>query len=78
MRRLNLAFCLMVVTTAGCSIGHDKNGNPYGQVPGRMECSWLTSKTSGCPEIIGPPQKTSFGQNCQTFKHGSIYETRCE
>jgi hypothetical protein len=72
-------MAVFLVIAAGCfSTTQDKNGNPYRQVPGEVTCSWLTQKTVGCPEIIGPVQTNSFGQACQTFKQGTIYETRCD
>ncbi|MDI3465221.1 MAG: hypothetical protein OJF50_004042 [Nitrospira sp.] len=80
MRILNLVLPIFLATTAGCfPATHDKNGNPYSQVPGRgVECSWMTQKTLGCPEIIGPVQKGPLGQTCQTLKRGNDYETRCD
>ena len=78
MRVFSLAIVLFLATAECFPTTHDKNGNPYSQVPGGVECSWVTQKTVGCPEIIGPVQKDSFGQMCQTLKQGMIYETRCD
>ena len=76
----NSVLLLVLATTAGCfPVTHDKNGNPYSQVPGReVECSWMTQKIFGCPEIVGPVQKGPLGQSCQTLKRGDDYETRCD
>ena len=80
MRAFNLVLPILLATTAGCfPPTHDKNGNPYGQVPGRgVECSWVTQKTLGCPDIVGPVQQGPLGQKCQTLKRGNDYETRCD
>jgi hypothetical protein len=79
MRTLNFVCCCFLATAAGCfPPTHDKNGNPYSQVPGGVECSWMTQKTLGCPEIVGPVQRGPMGQACQTLKRGKDYETRCD
>jgi hypothetical protein len=79
MHVVSLTMAIFLATAAGCfPTTHDKNGNPDSQVPGEVKCSWMTQKTVGCPEIIGPVQTNSFGQACQTFKQGTIYETRCD
>lgn len=73
-----LAVSVWLLASVGCDHLNDKNGNPYSQGPADVGCSWVENLFGSCPEFVGPPQKNAHGQVCQTFKRGSIYETRCE
>lgn len=73
-----IVMTIWLVAYAGCASLNDKNGNPYSQGPSGIGCSWSERWVGSCPEFVGPPQKNSFGQTCQTFQRGPIYETRCE
>jgi hypothetical protein len=73
-----LVVSVWLVVGVGCDHLNDKNGNPYSQGPSGAGCSWVDRRIGPRPEFLGPPQKNSFGQTCQTFQRGSIYETRCE
>lgn len=73
-----LVVSVWLLACVGCDHLNDKNGNPYSQGPNGVGCSWSDRRVGSCPEFIGPSQKNSFGQTCQTFQRGAIYETRCE
>lgn len=63
---------VLMLVLGGCCALNDSRGNPHIQT-GTSDCWPFVAR----PVVEGPPQRQPTGEQCQTVKRGSIYETIC-